>query len=742
MKKPLSILLALVMGCSVATMAACTGDNGGEAVGLIRLRSDEEQKMNVGDTYKLVFDARYDGQNVKDEVLFESSDDTVVKVDEYGNMEAVGAGDAVVTLALKQDKTVTAKVYCSVSKTFFMVKPGYSNGDVDPTTADLEGWVHVKAGSQTQLLVNEYSENWYFKTKIEHTGDTGADSSGRWGVGSFLVDKTHAIGDYMAWFGFQPTNHSEKKYTPYVGGWRIQSGGQDKEIPITAQPLENADFAEFEIIRFGTEHYCTVTVGNQVAKYVYSCPSLAGLATYPGVYSQRQRLYVSEFEATSDLDKVMEKLNNFQTAESVVIEGITDELEQGETYNLVATVLPDTTFDKGVKFAIKEEVESVSITENGTLTIGAEATGEVTVVATATSSEVQTEKTYTIKAKAVSENDLFDTTNVVGASDKYTLASNGVTYASGSEKVYLPMNAKSDKWAVSFETSLSAGQFGILGATNGLCDYVSAVINGDTISYGAMTAVKDEMPVVTSASNSVTVIRDGNFYYTVVNGRLVDRFYCATNGDTIPVLYTDGAVGTINNVALVTDETEVDELIAQYPYTVGAHVTTNGDGSYTIANRDYGSESDANWPPVNNYVNGLKFAQTIKGDFTIEFTATGINPSSDGKILVYLRSESKTASLQFCFKTGITFCPNLNDATWTEYSDDCLNVFQGGTVTIKVVKTATNVELYLDGVRVFEGNSGLNNSGFWTDDTEFTPGIGTYCCGVTVKNVSLTVGNN
>ena len=143
------------MGCSVAVMAGCNNSGGKEAAGLIRLRSEQDQKMNVGDTYKLVYDAKYNDKNVKDEVQFKSSDEKVVKVDEYGNMEAVGAGSAVVTLSLKQDETINAKVFCEVTKSFFMTKAGYSNGDVDPLTADVEGWVHIKAGTQTQLLVNE-----------------------------------------------------------------------------------------------------------------------------------------------------------------------------------------------------------------------------------------------------------------------------------------------------------------------------------------------------------------------------------------------------------------------------------------------------------------------------------------------------------------------------------------------------------------------------------------------------------
>ena len=161
------------------------------------------------------------------------------------------------------------------------------------------------------------------------------------------------------------------------------------------------------------------------------------LPIYPGVYSQRQRLYISEFEATSNLEEVVAKLNNFQKAESVVINGVSSGLEQGETYNLVATVLPETTFDKGVKFTLKEAVEGVSITENGALTIGAEATGEVTVVATATSSDANVERTYSIKAKAQSAHAIVDTNKAVGASDKYSLSETAVTYKANSGKVYL-----------------------------------------------------------------------------------------------------------------------------------------------------------------------------------------------------------------------------------------------------------------------------------------------------------------
>ncbi len=755
-KKIISLLSALSLSVPVLALAAC-GDNKGAdtkptntaALDSIRLNSDPEQKLNVGDVDMIIYDAKADGKVVKNGVDFTSSDPNVVTVDEFGNVEAVGVGSATVTLTLKNNDKVTSKVKYDVSKTFFMTKPGFVNGNAELSTAELYDWIRIKEGEQTQVLVSECSEYWYFSTTLEHTGRTGQDSSGRWGVGSFRVDSGSSLGEVMMWFGMKPTNHAEKKYTPYVGGWRVMSGGIDPEIEID-DPIANSAIATYEIIRNGVDHYCTITVGDTVSKYVYTTPGLAGVPTYPGIYSQAQEIYASEFTAASGKEAVEEKLNNFQVAEDVVIDGLTDTLFAGEKYQLKSTVSPSYTYNKGVKYALKEAVEGVTITEQGELTIGAGVTGEVTVVATAVSNaEVTAERTYTVTAKAASAHTLFDTAAAIGSG--YTLTDAGVNYTA-SGNTYLPLNAKGSKWAVTYTTALSAGTVGVYGATNGLIDYVGAVVENGKLVYGAKGNQKT-IACNTAATNTVTVIRDGSFYMIVVNGRLVDRLYAPMAGDTIPVIVGNGAVGGLTELALVTEADEVDALIATYPFTVGKYVTMS-DGNYTIAPMEFdvNVKNDINWPPVNNYENGLKFANTLTGDYTVEFTMSGIDPFAkggkiDSKILVYLRSESKTASLQFVVKgdtankadAKVTFCPNLNDATWTEYDmPDSVNLLGDEPVTVKVVKRGNVVELYLNGVRVFEGNPGLTNAGYWNEDTECTPGIGSYYCGVTISDVKLT----
>ena len=61
---------------------------------------------------------------------------------------------------------------------------------------------------------------------------------------------------------------------------------------------------------------------------------------------------------------------------------------------------------------------------------------------------------------------------------------------------------------------------------------------------------------------------------------------------------------------------------------------------------------------------------------------------------------------------------------------------------LSALHIADKAELFINGERVFAENVGLNNNGYWTESTPFTPGIGSYRCGVTLSNVSLTVGND
>lgn len=755
MKKCFIVALAVLMlvsciGCtpeqnSTTIPSTTVGNKNMQLV----VHGEKELNLTAGMLYKITVSTKGTEQGVQ----YSSSDESIVVVDDFGNLDLKKAGTAVITVALKEDPSVQSRITVNVSKTFFFDTVGYKNGDFDLSYEE-EGLVQIQGG-QTQLLATEGGQYWYFKVNLEHTGKyTNDDAQGRYGVGSFYVNESVPIGEVMAWFGFKPDRIYKRTFIPYVGGWRVQTSGQDPEIEIgDSMDCSGEKGATFELIRYGTMHYVTITgEDGAVAKYAYDCPALEGKDTYPGVYSQQQIINVWDYEVTADKDLVLEKLNSFQTAEGVQINGIGDTLYAGVSYDLSALVLPSMTFDKSVTYTLSKSLDGVSL-NNGVLTIADNVSGEITLTVTANSNpDVQATKTYRIVTKSASTSDVIDTGAVIGNAqlkdNAFSFDGNGVTY--------LPLLTKAEKWSVSFKLSTTAasGKIGLLAADNGYFEYADIAVelaqSQRQMSYGILNGSYNSFAYLADGADtenvSITITRVGMDYFISVNDCLVKKATLSTEAATLtPVLYVQDAAVTVSDITLVTDATAIDKMIADYNLIVGAYVTES-NGSYIIAPKDFGSASDINWPPVNDYQNGLKSGESFTGDFEIEFTISDLKPmlkngQYDSKLLVYLRSETTTASLQFVIKgtaaePTVAFCPNLNDATWTEYPIEGINLLEGSHV-IRVVKKSNLVELYVDGQRVFEGNAGLANNGFWSNSTVCTPGIGTFLCGITLSDVSF-----
>lgn len=750
MKKFIVIFLSILFALSLTGLVACGKDNSTTPPTQMKLtvNTDKQLELNVGDMYKIAY--RVSGTTKG--VTFTSSNEDVLTVDAFGNLTPKAKGEATVTVALVENPTIKSSITVTVTKTFFNRKTGYKNGGID-LTYEGDGFVRI-TGGQTQLLANDSGENWYFKVNLDHTGRyTSDDAQGRFGVGSFYVTDSVAIGEVMAWFGFKPDFISKRTFIPYVGGWRVQTNGQDPEISM----LDDGEIldcsgehgATFELIRYGTMHYIKITGKDKVAKYAYDCPSLEGKATYPGIYAQNQIIDVWDFEMTTDSAEIMEKLNNFQVAEEIELNGIGDKLFAGETYRLSSTVLPMTTFDKSVTYSVSPAVDGVTLKDN-VLTIGENVTGTVTVVATANSNtEVTASKTFTVSKKAQSTSTVLDTGAVVG--DNATLGEDSIS-ANGT--TYVPLLTLGNAWGVSFKLSATStsGKVGLLAATKGYFDYTDFSLslegNKRTMSYGTLGSTYKTFAYLNDGASlssvDVEILKYTNVYYVSINGTLVKKLTISENSEEyMPVLYTDGAVAEFTSIKMYTLD-EINTKIDSFSFATGAFVTKTEDGKYILASKDFGSATNINWPPVNDYENGLKSAKTFTGDFEVEFTVSDIKPmlkngEYDSKLLIYLRSESTTASIQFVIKgtpanPTVSFCPNLNDATWDEYPITNVNLLEGSH-TIKVVKRSGYVELHIDGQRVFEGNSGLSNNGYWSNSTVFTPGISTFLCGATLSDV-------
>ncbi|MCH5165032.1 MAG: Ig-like domain-containing protein [Clostridiales bacterium] len=779
-KSKLLSVLALVLAVVMSMLVGCSG--GGSTTPKkrqpsIELRSDSYYDVLVGARMTLMY-AKYPANA---EVECTSSNSEVVVVDKYATVDAVGAGTATVTIALKDYPDKKVEVQFKVSRNNFMTQLGFYNGDIDFGEQATGGPVKIE-NRQAQLLANARGQTWYFKTHIERRGYTEGDSYGMWGVGSFLVDAGHPIGNTMFWYILR--EHGDGRVNAYYGGWKYATTVPDhKETSITDEAFSIDNGVDFTIIRRGITHYVIAefkdNAGNEQSfKYVFDVPLFEDTDTYPGVFGQNQKLTVSDYSMSNDPTEVLAELAKFQLAEHIEINGLTSELTPGE-YQLTSTVAPVFTIDKTATYTLKAPVDGVTLLPSGALTIAKSAvSSSFTVVATATSNnEVNTEKTFTVKEKPVSSSGLFDIGSELTVKGETGTSAREVQFDSENAQAtvtarsnesgdaYIPLVADDSNWYVTANvqnraSSKNGTELGIMAATGGYMDYAKlGVTYGASANSGAafvrQGGVPTEFPdcVSTSGVTKLGLIKLGGTYYLEINGKFVRRITADLLGSATPVLYTLGAGAYFTDVTVVSDVETIEQYIASKPFYVGSYVNVDGN-KYQLRAIDLGESGGGgdtlDWPPDNEYINGIKSTKTFNGNFSIEFTMSNISPLSlsgiyDAKILIYLKSERVTSSLQFVIKNGgsgtettVKFTPNLDDATWTEYDlPDGVDILNGDTA-VKVVRKDDLVELYLNGTLVYEGEEFMNNRGYWSSETKATPGIGSFLCAVTISDPVFT----
>lgn len=567
----------------------------------------------------------------------------------------------------------------------------------------------------------------------------------------------------MYWYALRRANDSDTQAQLYYGGWRYdESVTESREELVSDEVIDTSNGVDFTLYRKGITHYMileyTAADGEtHTIKHSYDVPLFEVYDTYPGVFGQNQVVTVSDYTSTSDPEEVDELLAQFQRAESVSINVLDDRLVKGQSYELTSTVLPAYTIDKSVTYTLDTAAAGVTLTD-GVLTVDEKCTAsEITVVATANSAPGVTDrKTYRIVAKPQSSSTLFDTGMAIGE------VSFDGTSAETEGAAYIPLIASGNTWYVSAKVNSSVRdtEAGLMGASAGytyrssfgVCyayDTLGAALynelGGTTQSY----ADSANGLLASDSSNDLGLLRQGSDYTLFINGKMVDRF-TTYDGAVIPVLYTTAAA-TFTDVSVTSDEETIAQLLADNPFFTGTYVSRSGDDGnvYTLSNRDFGSANNMNWPPVNGYQNGLKYAQSVTGYYEISFTMSDISPrrlsdyTIDAKILVYLQSETPTSSIQFIIKEyegvqQMRLVVNLDDATWTEHvipesvisNESLLN----GQTQVRIVRSETCVEIYLNGVRVFEGETFMRNNNYWNETTASTPGIGSFLCGVTITD--------
>lgn len=732
-----------------------------EKTSVIDLRSAKEQSLKVGEEMTLVYLLK---DNTKD-VSFSSSDKNVVTVDDYGNVSAKGEGKATVTIAVVGDESDKVEIHFTVKKSFFVYQKGLYNGTVDFSRED-EGLVKAKEG-QVQMLVNEHAESWYFKVHIERKGSANGDTGGRWGVGSFLVDNDHPIGNNMFWCGFRrPSGANDMDVTPYYGGWRYEKNMLSKEVDINPEiTFDATGGVDVTILRKGKMHYFAWDTGTEeygVVKTAIAVPYFEDLSTYPGIYSQNQILDVTNFEASSDPTVVNEKLDEFQKAESVEINIVDNRLINGKSYQLTSTVLPATTPNKDVIYSLDEDnsVDGVSLTADGLLTIDENVTGRVYVDAVAKNNpNAKNSARFTIINEPNATEGYINGEMVKKADAKATFTTNSIAVNNGDN--YFPLNAKDKNWALTLKVkntsaSLKNGNIGVMSAADGYMDYFkSAFVYSDTVDRNMIGLRLNEESntlvyarsgsAVLNVENELVVIKYGDKQYVSVNGKLLG-VYDALEEATTPVVYTSNVKGEITIDALVTGEASTKAKLDSYDFFVGGDVEKSGS-TYQLAQKNY-SGNDMNWPPVNGFANGLKNKGNISGDFDVSFIMSNLAPMAgsdgyDSKVLIYLNTLDTSNSIQLVIKGTASnptyaLCPNYNDATWDEYDLSEYHIDFSQPVSVKVEKREAGCKVYFNGTEVLAGHIALKNDDYdWSATSPMLPGIGTFKCGATIATPAI-----
>ncbi len=731
---------------------------------IIDLKSEKNQKMKIGDEIYIVLRLKDPTKDPETDVKYESSDESVVTVDDFGNVRAVGEGQAIITISIIGDESDKVEMNFEVKKPFFIQTRGFKNGSVDVSDED-NGIVNIK-GEQTQLLVNEKSKTWYFKAKLTHKGIANNDKGGRFGVGSFWVDKSHPIGNNMFWYGFMPADKDYSTVTPYYGGWRYAEGVTNKEYNLDGTiKFDASKPLVVEIIRRGNMHYFQWTSGDETigqVKEAIAVPYFEDAETYPGVYSQNQIVDVTDFEATSDPAKVDAKLDEFQKAESVSVNCVDNRLINGKSYQLSSTVLPSYTPNKQVVYELAKAKEGVSLTQDGLLTINPGVTGQFFVKASAKNNPNATITTK-FQAIAAPETGTGLVNEGMVKTTGATLTENTIQATSG--KNYFPLNIKATDWVVSVkakytDTILKNGKLGIMSSADGYMDYLesgikySATDEKRTIESLRLGSEKGAESLdyarsgteVINKDTVLTVIKKGAKQYVVEDNRLLGA-YDALEGETTPVIFTNNVKANVEILSAETGETKVNEELNKHPFFTGGNVIRNGE-SYDLAKANFAG-TNMNWPPVNGFANGLKNKEYLSGDFDVSFTLSNIDPlgadTLDSKVLVYLNSDNPTCSIQLVIKGTranpiYKLCPNYDDKTWTEYEIPAsYGIDFTKPVDVKIEKRLNGCKFYLNGTSIFDGEKQWKNSNYaWTESYETLPGIGTFQCGATITNPSIT----
>ncbi len=382
--------------------------------------------LNKGDKDKITAEVNPEATNK--ELTYESSDETVVKVDENGNIEAVGEGEAVITVTSKDDPTKkeTVTVTVKVPVTELTVEKNEYTLNVD----DID---------KINASVNEDATNKELIYESDDSGVVKVDSDG------YIV----AVGEGEAIITITSKDDPTKKETVKVTvkipvedvkadkeDITLNKGDKDK-ITVTVTPDDATD----KNVTYESSDETVVKVDENGNIEAVGEGEATITITSKDDPTKKETVKVKvEKPAEPEIPTEPEKV----PVDKVTVEKSDFILEKGETDKIAATVTPDNATEKGVTYKSADE-SIVKVDENGNITAVGEGKTYITVISKDDPTKAAT-VFVTVKPVRVPVEELITDREEItldrGQTDKITVTvtpdgatEKGLTYESSDEKV-------------------------------------------------------------------------------------------------------------------------------------------------------------------------------------------------------------------------------------------------------------------------------------------------------------------
>lgn len=330
-------------------------------------------KIEEGETDKITVTVNPEDASDKT-VTYKSSDEKVVKVDENGNIEATGEGEATITITSNDDPSKTVEVKVTVYKNY-KVTYVYT-GDVPADATDLPHEETFKTGEIVTVKADASAKGYTF---------SGWDTED-----ATVVDGKFVIRNDVVLYG-SFTKIPVEDIT--VGNTELKYviGDTDK-IEVTVTP----DNALEKSVTYESSDENVVKVdekGNIEA---------VGEGTATITVTSKDNPEIKEVITVTVKTPDPEKI----PVEDIIVENTDFEYEIGEKDELKVTVTPDDATEKGVTYKSSDETV-IKVDENGNI----EAVGEGEATITITSkdnSKIKEVITVTVKAPETDEPEVPD----------------------------------------------------------------------------------------------------------------------------------------------------------------------------------------------------------------------------------------------------------------------------------------------------------------------------------------------